>query len=82
MFLAADGVDRGQLLAIMSELRRRDVACDADYAGRSLKGQLTQWERTGAPTLVIAGAEQATIRRRGEQDTTVALTDLIDTLSP
>ena len=81
VFFADDGVDRGRLLAIMSELRQRDLACDADYAGRSLKGQLTQWERTGAPTLVIAGAEQATIRRRGEQDATVALTDLIVTLS-
>jgi histidyl-tRNA synthetase len=81
VFFAADGVDRGHLLAIMSELRRLDVACDADYAGRSLKGQLTQWERTGAATLVIAGADEATIRRRGEADTVVALTDLIDTLS-
>jgi histidyl-tRNA synthetase len=81
VFFAADGVDRGRLLAIMSELRRRDVACDADYAGRSLKGQLTQWERTGAPTLVIAGADEATIRRRGEADTVVALTDLIVTLT-
>jgi histidyl-tRNA synthetase len=80
VFFAADGIDRGQLLAIMSELRRRDVACDADYAGRSLKGQLTQWERTGAATLVIARAEEATIRRRGEQDTVVALADLLDTL--
>jgi histidyl-tRNA synthetase len=81
VFFAADGIDRGQLLAIMSELRRRDVACDSDYAGRSLKGQLTQWERTGASTLVIAGADEARIRRRGRQDTVVALADLIDTLN-
>jgi histidyl-tRNA synthetase len=65
----------------MSELRRRNLACDAEYAGRSLKGQLTQWERTGAPTLVIAGADEATIRRRGEADRVVALADLIDTLT-
>jgi histidyl-tRNA synthetase len=82
VFFADDGVDRGRLLAIMSELRRRDLSCDADYAGRSLKGQLTQWERTGAPTLVIAGADEATIRRRGEADTVVALADLIVTLTP
>jgi histidyl-tRNA synthetase len=81
VFFAADGVDRGLLLTMMSELRRRDVACDTDYAGRSLKGQLTQWERTGAPTLVIARAGVATIRRRGEADTEVALADLIDTLT-
>jgi len=81
VFFAVDGIDRGVLLAIMSELRRRDVACDADYAGRSLKGQLTQWERTGAPTLVIAGPETATIRRRGEPDTEVVLADLLDTLT-
>jgi histidyl-tRNA synthetase len=82
VFFAADGVDRGRLLELMSELRRRDLACDADYAGRSLKGQLTQWERTGAPTLVIARAEDATVRRRGEDDRVVALADLVDTLKP
>ena len=80
VFFAVDGVDRGVLLSLMSELRRVEVACDTDYAGRSLKGQLTQWERTGAPTLVIAGAEEATIRRRGETDSVVALADLLDTL--
>jgi len=81
VFFADDGADRGRLLALMSELRRRDVACDADYAGRSLKGQLTQWERTGAPTLVIAGVDEATIRRRGRPDIRVALADLLDTLT-
>ncbi len=81
VFFAVDGVDRGVLLSLMSELRRLGVACDTDYAGRSLKGQLTQGERTGAPTLVIAGAEEATIRRRGETDSVVALADLLDTLS-
>ena len=40
---------REQVLALMAELRRRGLACDTDYAGRSLKGQLTQAGRTGAP---------------------------------
>jgi histidyl-tRNA synthetase len=81
VFFAVDGADRGALLALMSEIRRRGVACDTDYAGRSLKGQLTQWERTGAPTLAIVGPESATLRRRGEPDRTVALADLLDTLT-
>ena len=38
----------------MAELRARGIAADTDYAGRSLKGQLTQAGRTGAPTVVIA----------------------------
>jgi histidyl-tRNA synthetase len=80
VFFAVDGADRGALLALMSELRRRGVACDTDYAGRSLKGQLTQWERTGAPTLAIVGPDGATLRRRGETDRAVALADVVDTL--
>ena len=36
----------------MTELRRAGVSCDADYAGRSRKGQLTQAKRLGARRVV------------------------------
>jgi hypothetical protein len=37
----------------MMELRRAGLACDADYAGRSRKGQLTQANRLAAREVVV-----------------------------
>ena len=65
----------------LAELRRRGIACDTDYAGRSLKGQLTQAGRSGASIVVVVGAESATIRRAGTGDETVAHADLLARLS-
>jgi histidyl-tRNA synthetase len=80
VFFAVDGAPREQVLAIMAELRRRGIASDTDYAGRSLKGQMTQAGRSGADTVVIAGPDGARIRSGGEERA-VALEDLLDTLS-
>jgi histidyl-tRNA synthetase len=82
VFLVADGAPRGRLLALLAELRAAGLACDTDYAGRSLKGQLTQASRSGARTVVVAGLEQATLRRTGERDRVVSLASLVDTLRP
>ena len=43
----------------------RGIAADTDYAGRSLKGQLTQAGRSGAHTTVICRAGDALVRRAG-----------------
>jgi histidyl-tRNA synthetase len=72
---------RDAVLATMAGLRRAGIACDTDYAGRSLKGQLTQAGRSGAQTTVIARAAEATVRRHGETDTVVAFADLAATLT-
>jgi histidyl-tRNA synthetase len=69
VFLACDeGAPRERVLKAVAALRGRGVACDTDYAGRSLKGQLTQAQRLGATTTVIAGPELAVIRRPGQPD--------------
>jgi histidyl-tRNA synthetase len=81
-FVLQEGAPRDRVLAAMGELRRAGVACDTDYAGRSVKGQLTQAGRTGATTTVVAGAETARIRRPGEPDVDVALDELVATLRP
>ena len=65
----------------LKELRDSGLAADTDYAGRSLKGQLTQAGRTRARTVVIARADEASIRREGEADRTVPLDALVATLS-
>jgi len=56
-----EGVDRPALLAQMAELRRAGWRCDAEYAGRSKKGQRTQAKRLKARFFVEADANGATI---------------------
>jgi histidyl-tRNA synthetase len=67
-FALEPGAPRGLVTRWLAELRRIDLACDTDYAGRSLKGQLTQAARLGATTTVVVGLERATIRRAGAAD--------------
>jgi len=81
VFFALDGAPREAILTVMAQLRARGLACDTDYAGRSLKGQLTQAGRTGARTVVIATADGATVRRVGEEPRTVSLGELTATLT-
>jgi histidyl-tRNA synthetase len=66
---------------ILKGLRDAGVAADTDYAGRSLKGQLTQAGRSGAQTTVILRPDDAVIRRQGEQDEPVAHADVLGRLS-
>ncbi len=56
-FVCEDGADRRRALAAMMELRRRGLRADADYAGRSRKGQLTQARRLGAAKVVVVSAD-------------------------
>jgi len=67
-FAVEDDEVRADVLAAMGALRRAGRAADTDYAGRSLKGQLTQAGRLGARATVIARAAGATVRRAGERD--------------
>jgi histidyl-tRNA synthetase len=67
-FAVEDEGARPEALAAMARLRRAGRAADTDYAGRSLKGQLTQAGRLGADVTVVARADGATVRRAGEKD--------------
>jgi histidyl-tRNA synthetase len=80
-FAVEEGAPREQVLALMAELRRRGRSCDTDYAGRSLKGQLTQAGRVRAEATVIVGPAGATIRRHGSDDVTVPLDQVLDALA-
>jgi histidyl-tRNA synthetase len=62
---------------LLKQLRDAGVAADADYAGRSLKGQLTQAGRSGAATTVILRAGDALLRRAGEQDEAVGHGEIV-----
>ncbi len=66
-FVCGDDADRAGVLAEMAELRRAGLRCDADYAGRSLKGQMTQASRLRARIVVQVVGQAATIREAGAE---------------
>jgi histidyl-tRNA synthetase len=80
-FVCEDGADRARILPLLAELRRRGLHADTDYAGRSLKGQLTQATRLGAGWTVIVDGGQATVREKGREDWTAPLDELVDRIS-
>jgi len=81
-FALEDGASRERVARWLQQLRERGVACDTDYAGRSLKGQLTQAARLGAATTVLVRADGASIRRTGQADEDVVLDDVSAKLAP
>ena len=76
-FLFEQGVERRHALAQMAKLRAAGVACDADYAGRSLKGQRTQLARSGAGGSVLVTAEGAEVRTRRDAEPVQVAVDRI-----
>jgi len=80
-FALDDGAPREQVLALVADLRSAGKSADADYAGRSLKGQLTQAGRLGARTTVVVGSSEARVRRSGAEDETVPLDRLRERLT-
>jgi histidyl-tRNA synthetase len=64
---------RGRLLPQIAKWRAEGRSVDTDYAGRSMKGQLTQAQRLGAKTVVVAHSDGTyEVRRRGEDDRVVS----------
>jgi histidyl-tRNA synthetase len=80
-FVVVDGGDRVTAQVLLKDLRAAGLAADMDWAGRSLKGQLSQAGRTGAGTLVVVAADGATIRRPGAPDEAVGLGEVVATLT-
>ena len=68
--VAAEGADRLVMRRVLKELRDAGLAADMDYAGRSLKGQLTQAGRLRARARVRFGASSALVEhpRGGEHE--------------
>jgi histidyl-tRNA synthetase len=79
-FVVEEDAPRAHVLASMADLRRAGLACDTDYAGRSLKGQLTQASRARARATVIVKANEAIVRRPERSDHAISLGDLAATL--
>lgn len=68
-------------------LRRAGIRTEADYQGRSLKAQFKQADKLGATKCVVLGPDEiaqgvATVRdMQTHEQTTVALTELVEALS-
>ena len=76
VFFAVEDVGRRtESLRAMAKLRAEGRSADTDYAGRSLKGQLTKAQRLGAEIVVIAHERGFTVRRRGQDDVEVGNAD-------
>ena len=73
--LHEDGL-KPRVMPLVAELRRAGLRADVDYAGRSLKGQLTHARRLGARAVVHWGPERSTIRRAGKPDEEVPTAEL------
>ena len=73
LFVACEEPElRGRLLPQIAKWRAEGRSVDTDYAGRSMKGQLTQAQRLGAETVVVARSDRTyEVRRRGEKDRVV-----------
>jgi histidyl-tRNA synthetase len=76
-----DGDHKPRVLPLVAELRRAGLRTEVDYAGRSLKGQLTHARRLGAQAVVEWGPERSTIRRSGQPDEEVPTAELTERLS-
>jgi histidyl-tRNA synthetase len=67
-----DPAHRAQVLPALARWRAEGRSADTDYAGRSMKGQLTQAQRSGAATTVVVHADGTIqLRRSGQEDVTV-----------
>jgi histidyl-tRNA synthetase len=80
-FVCDESADRARILPVMAELRRRGLRADLDYAGRSLKGQVTQANRLGAGWTVVVADSRATVREPGRPDWSASLDELVDRLA-
>jgi histidyl-tRNA synthetase len=70
VFVAFESAEaRARVLPTIARWRGEGWSVDTDYAGRSLKGQLTQAQRLGAGAVVLAMDDGTyEVRRRGEAD--------------
>jgi histidyl-tRNA synthetase len=79
-FAVEDAERRAEIAPLLARLRAGGRAADTDYAGRSLKGQLTQAQRLGAETVVIVASDGFTVRRHGAEDLAAATLEELERL--
>ena len=80
-FALEEGAPRPLVQSWLAALRGKGISCDTDYAGRSLKGQLTQATRLRARSTMVVGAETATLRVPGAADEALGHAEVVGRLS-
>ncbi|MSO57635.1 MAG: histidine--tRNA ligase [Thermoleophilia bacterium] len=80
-FVLAEGAPRAQVAGWLAALRAAGVACDTDYAGRSVKGQFTQAGRLGAGRIVTVHPDHVAVAHPGVDGARVAHADVVSTLT-
>jgi histidyl-tRNA synthetase len=80
-FVVVDGGTRPDAQGLLQQLRRAGVAADMDYAGRSVKGQLSHAVRSGAAATVVLRRDDAIIRRPDHADEVLAPNEVVATLT-
>lgn len=78
-FVVEPGVPTGEVRSVLVEARQAGIACDMDYAGRSLKGQLGYAQRH-ARQVVIVARDGWRLRRPRERDLEVDASTLVEEL--
>jgi histidyl-tRNA synthetase len=71
--------DAPSVQPLLARLRAEEFATDADYAGRSMKGQISQGQKR-ARAIIVVTTDGMTLRRQGELDINVneeQLTELL-----
>jgi histidyl-tRNA synthetase len=77
VFVAAE--PNRSVQALLAQLRANGFAADADYAGRSMKGQIGYGQKRARSVLVVT-ADTMTLRRQGEVDVEVDEAQLTELL--
>jgi histidyl-tRNA synthetase len=80
-FALEAGAPRPAVQGWLAALRAAGMSCDTDYAGRSLKGQLTQARRLNARVTVLVTADGATLRSPGAADEAIGHAEVVGRLS-
>ncbi len=73
--------DAAVVRSLVAAIRAEGLAAERDYAGRSLKGQLTHASRLGAETTVIVSGNGAVLRRAGQADEPLPVADIVGRLT-
>jgi histidyl-tRNA synthetase len=79
-FALEEDAPRREVTRWLAELRAHGVSADTDYAGRSLRGQLTQAARLGAATTAVVGPEATVLRSVSRPDETIDHSEVVGRL--
>jgi histidyl-tRNA synthetase len=71
--------DASSVQPLLARLRAGGFASDTDYAGRSMKGQISQGQKRARATLIVT-TDGMTLRRQGELDIEVSEAQLTELL--